>query len=175
MIEIIDQILVTAEHSRPTAAELAAALQRTEVADAAAILASSWVEVENHCARLWGVREVSFTARILQGTAIRIDSHRPIPEALTSLERWESGAWAADDGYDYDPSGVISNLAEGTVYRVTYSAGYPAPAPGPVTEGVLRLAAWRVSYRGRGIHRFGLLIAATGIVRSRGHAALRSV
>lgn len=149
MIETVSLSIGSSARPKPTAAELAAALQLSEVPDAAAIIANSWAEVESYARCLWGSRTVVHTFRVLSGgTAEAVPGYLPVPESVT-LERW-NGKWEAAPA-EYAPDGVLRDLTQGALYRATVARmGHLGnqQRPKAVCEAVLRLSAWRASHRG---------------------------
>lgn len=151
MFETVSLDIGNPTRTKPTAAELAAALQLSSVTNATDIIASAWSEVEVFTRRLWGSRPATHVFRLLVGSsAPAFGPYRPVAEAVT-VELWSSGAWETVPAADYEPDGIVRDLSQGSLYRVTASnlgnLGSSSP-PVAVLEGVLRLAAFRASHRG---------------------------
>ncbi len=150
MIETVSLDVGNPTRSKPTADELAAALQQATIDDADDILSSSWAEIENFSGRLFGARAAVHVFRMIAGSETpAFPGYRPVAEAVT-LRRWHAGAYASAT-VDYQPDGILRGLARDTIYEATASnlgnLGSASP-PKNVLQAVVRLAAWRASHRG---------------------------
>ena len=151
MIETVSIDIGNPARAKPTAAELAAALQLSTVEGAADIISASWAEIESYSGRLWGARPASHTFRLVSGTCAQAFPFAPVAEAVV-LQRYDrANGWTGDTPEAYEPDGWLYGLIEGSLYRAGAtnlgSLGSSQP-PAAVLQAVLRLSAWRASHKG---------------------------
>ena len=151
MIQTVSLDIGNPARAKPTANELAAALQLSTVEGAADIIQSSWAELESYSGRLWGARQAHHVFRLVSGTTARAFPFMPPAESVTLRRFDRSNGWVGHNPPHYEPDGVLRDLLEGSLYEVSVTnlgnLGSSSP-PSAVLAAVLRLSAWRASHRG---------------------------
>ena len=90
-----------------------------------------WQRIELHCAHRWTARAVVW---VVEGVGHWV---APLtPAAVTSVERWQDGAWQAIDNPPATPAGGLE--LNGT-YRITATVGADNSAPAMVLQAAERL------------------------------------
>jgi hypothetical protein len=95
-----------------------------------------WGRLESYCGRRWSRRSVEWLA---EGPGCWFP---PLsPAAVETIERWEAGAWVADDTLSASPLGGY--VLQPATYRFSGTVGPATPAAPPlVQEAYRRLAEY---------------------------------